>query len=98
MLGWGSGVEPASCYRKVTGSIPLVGSVEVSLGKILNSKLLLMCWSAPWMAATASSVWMYLWITVSHFGQKRLLNALNVSVNNLNLPFLMIIIIMRYSP
>ena len=28
--------------------------VEVSLGKILNPKLLLMCWSAPWMAATTT--------------------------------------------
>ena len=27
--------------------------VEVSLGKILNPKLLLMCWSASYMAATA---------------------------------------------
>ena len=30
--------------------------VEVSLDKILNSKLLLMCWSEPCMAATAISV------------------------------------------
>ena len=30
--------------------------VEVSLGKILNPKLLLMCWSASCMAATAISV------------------------------------------
>ena len=29
---------------------------EVSLGKITNPKLLFMCWSAPWMAATAISV------------------------------------------
>ena len=41
--------------------------VEVSLGKILNPRLLLMCWSAPCIAATA--------ISVSRFGQKRLLNA-----------------------
>ena len=46
--------------------------VEVSLGKMLNSKLFLLCWLAPCMEATAISVW----ITVSHFGQKRLLNAL----------------------
>ena len=30
--------------------------VEVSSGKILNPKLLLMCWSAPCMAAIAISV------------------------------------------
>ena len=33
--------------------------VEVSLGKMLNPKLLLMCRSAPCMAATTISVWMY---------------------------------------
>ena len=52
--------------------------VEVSLGKILNPKLLLMCCSAPCMAATAISVWTYVWITVSRFGKKR---PLNVNVN-----------------
>ena len=30
--------------------------IEVSSGKILDPKLLLMCWSAPCMAATAISV------------------------------------------
>ena len=55
--------------------------VKVSLGKILNPELLLMFWSAPCMVATAIGVWKYLWITVSCFGQKRLLNALNVNVN-----------------
>ena len=50
--------------------------VKVSLGKILNPKLLLMCWSAACMAATAINVCMYLWIAVSRFGQKHLLNAL----------------------
>ena len=43
---------------------------EVSLGEILNPELLLMCWSAPCMAATVIRVWMYVWITVSHFGQR----------------------------
>ena len=52
--------------------------VEVSLGKILNPKLLLMCCSAPCMAATAISVWTYVWITISRFGKKR---PLNVNVN-----------------
>ena len=42
--------------------------VEVSLGKILNPNLPLMCWSAPRMAAI--SIWMYIWITVSGFGKK----------------------------
>ena len=40
--------------------------VELSLGKILNPKLLLMCW----LAATTICVWMYIWITVGHFGEK----------------------------
>ena len=33
--------------------------VEVSLGKIMNPKLLPTCWSAPDLAATGISVWMY---------------------------------------
>ena len=49
--------------------------VEMSLGKILNPKLLLMCWSAPCMTATAMRVRMYVGITVSRFGQKHLLNV-----------------------
>ena len=38
--------------------------VEVSLGKILNPKLLVMCWSAPCMAAATVRVWMneLLWV------------------------------------
>ena len=39
--------------------------VQVSLGKMLNPKWILMCWSAPCMAATTISVWMYVWIIVS---------------------------------
>ena len=34
-----------------------------------------MYWSAPYVAATAISVWMHVWITVSRLGQKHLLNA-----------------------
>ena len=83
--GCGSGVEPASCYRKVASSIPPGLHVEVSLVKILNPKLLLMCWSASCMAATTISVWKYAWITVSRFGQKHLLNALNVNVSKCRL-------------
>ena len=45
--------------------------VEVSMGKILNPKLLLMCWSAPVMAATAISAGS----TLHRFGQKCLLNV-----------------------
>ena len=44
--------------------------LEISLGKILNPKLLPMCWLAPCMAATA----------ISRFRQKRLLNVLNATV------------------
>ena len=50
--GCGSGVEPASCYHKVAGLIPLVCNVRVSLCKIPNPKLLL-------MSATTINVWMY---------------------------------------
>ena len=50
----GSGVEPASCYRKVAGSLDCM-----SVGKTLNPKLLLMRWSAPCMAATAITVCMF---------------------------------------
>ena len=49
--------------------------VDASLGKILNPKVLLMCWSAPRMPASAISVWMYVWTTASRAGQMRLLNA-----------------------
>ena len=38
-----------------------------------------MCWSAP---ATTISVWMYVWITVSSFGQKHLINILNVNIQD----------------
>ena len=70
--GWSPGEEPASCYPMVSGLIPLV--CKVSFGKILNPKLLLMCWSAPYMAVTAISVWMYCMYELL-FGQKHLLNA-----------------------
>ena len=53
------GGEPALCFWKVTGLIPLVCNAEVSLGKILDPKLLLLCWLAPCMAATAVSVCLY---------------------------------------
>ena len=58
--------------------------VEVSLGKILIPKLLLMCWPAPCMAATTISVWVYVWITVSIIGPKHLLSALKCKCNNVN--------------
>lgn len=43
MRRWGlavalGGVEPASCYPTVAGSIPLVYMFEVSSGEILNPK------------------------------------------------------------
>ena len=59
--------------------------VQVSLSKILNPKLLLMCLLAPSRAATAISVWMYAWITISHFGQMCLLNVLNIKLLTLGL-------------
>ena len=53
------GVPPASCYRKDAGSIPLLCMSKCPMGKILNPKLLLMCWSAPSMAATTMSACVY---------------------------------------
>ena len=46
-------VEPASCYLKVAGL-----HVQVSLSRILNPKLVLLCWSAPCMAVSAMNVCM----------------------------------------
>ena len=74
--GCGSGVEPAPCYWKVQWFDSPGLHVKVSLGKILNPKLLLMSWSAPCIAATSISVWMFIWITVSCFGHKHLLKVL----------------------
>ena len=51
--------------------------VEVSLGKILNSKLLLMCWSSSCMAATTIGVCMYELLQVA-LDKKCLINALNL--------------------
>ena len=53
--------------RKVTDSSRL--HAEMILGKKLNSKLLLRCWSAPCMAATTISVW----IIVSHFSKCKMI-------------------------
>ena len=79
--GCSSGVEPTSCYQKVASLIPLVCMSKCK--NIEPQKLLLMCWSAPCMAATTItiSVWIHVWITVSCCGQKCQLNALNVNVN-----------------
>ena len=49
--------------------------VRVSLGKILNLRMLLMRWLAPCMADTAISVW----ITVSCCGHKCLINEINLN-------------------
>ena len=38
-------------------------------------------WVVNCMAAATKSLWMYFLIIVSNFGQKHLLNTLNVSVN-----------------
>ena len=67
----GSGVESASRYLKVAGLIPLICMSKFPMARYWTPKLLLMCWSAPCTAATAISVW----ITVSRFGQKLLLNV-----------------------
>ena len=76
LRGRASVLIPEGCWFDSPGV-----HVEVSLGKILNSKLLLMCWSAPCMKATTISVW----IAVSRFGQKRdkcpIMNKYNFSDN-----------------
>ena len=58
--------EPVS-YHKVAGSVPLVC---MSKGNILNSKVLLM------LHVSHHHQCMNLWITLSCFGQKHLINAL----------------------
>ena len=76
MGGWGSGVEPASCYLKVSDSTTQVCMSSV-LGQDTEPKLLLMCSSAPCVATTISvciSGWLRV-VTVSRFGQKHLLNV-----------------------
>ena len=66
--GWGSRVKPVSCYPKVAGLTPLVCmSCKCPWTRYWFPKLFLMCWSTPCMAATAISVWTYVWITVSHW-------------------------------
>ena len=52
--GCGSRVEPAYCSGEAAGSPGL--HIKVSLGRLLNPKLLPMCWPAPCMAATAIGV------------------------------------------
>ena len=65
-----SGVEPASCYRKGAGSIPLVCMSNCPWARYWTP---ISSWCAGrHLAATAISVSMYVWIT----GQKCLLNAL----------------------
>ena len=53
------------CYWKVAGSIPLVCMSNCPWAR---------CWTPNcqlcWLAATAISDWMYIWMTVSHFGEQ----------------------------
>ena len=81
MQVWGPLTFEWTAVAQVACSIPLVFMSKCPLARYWTPKLLLMCRSAPCMAATAISVWMYVWITVSCFGQKRLLNDLNINVN-----------------
>ena len=78
--GCGSGVEPASYYWICWFDSPGL-YVVVSLGKMLSPI------TAPDVldSTTAISVWVYVWITVSRFGHKCLLNA--VTVNGWYWPF-----------
>ena len=55
-------------YRKVDGSIPLVFMSKRSWARYWTPNC--SWWLVPCMAATALSVQVYVWITVSHFGQK----------------------------
>ena len=69
----GSGVEPAYCYHKIGGSIPLVC---MSKGNILTPKHFLM------LHCSHRHQCMNLWITVSCFGQKCLINAIKCKCKN----------------
>ena len=76
--GWG--VEPASCYLFdcliVTGLIPLVCMLKCAWQRHWTANC---SWSAGWHLAwqppPCMAVWMYVWITLSCFGQKCLLNV-----------------------
>ena len=71
--------EPASCYCQLTGSIPLVCMSKCPWARY-GTPNCSWCWSTHCTAASTISVWMYVWITASHFGQKHLLKTLNVNV------------------
>ena len=71
--GCGSEVEPAFCYQKVTGR-SLVRFPWSACQRVLGQD------TEPQTAATTISVQTYVLITVSHFGQKYLPNALNECV------------------
>ena len=73
----GSGVDPAYCYQKAAGSISLGGMSKRPWARDWTQ-------TAPHVLVSnlhGVSVWMCVWITVSRFGQKCLLNALNVNFN-----------------
>ena len=68
----GSWIEPAPCYRKDAGFIPLVCMSKCPWARHWTPNCSWCAWLAPCMAAAAISVWMC--------GQKRLINAPNANV------------------
>ena len=75
-ISWGCEVEPASCYWRVAWSIPLVCMAKCPWARYWTP-------NCSWCAGqhfngSHHHPCMYVWITVSRSGQKRLLNDLNV--------------------
>ena len=78
----GSGVEPASCYRKFTCSIPLVCILKCPWARYWTPNC---SWCAgqhlAWPPPPSVYECMCVWIIISHFGRKRLPNALKCKCN-----------------
>ena len=69
----GSGVEPVSCYWKVAGSIPFICMPKCPWARHWTPNC---SWCADRHLSWQPPSSVYVWITVSRFGQKRLLTAL----------------------
>ena len=67
----GAGVEPASCYQKAAGSIPCMSECPWASWWSPNCSL-----CADRYLAWQPHLCMYVWIAVSCFGQKCLINSL----------------------
>ena len=76
------GTPLAPCYQKVAGSIPLVCMSKRPWARYWTPNC---SWCAGRHLAWQPSV--YVWITVSRFGQKLQLNSLNVNISGCCCPY-----------